>query len=66
MVVAPSVANAKVRKVPRQGWMKLLSVDWTLQNIQEARSDNAAHAQLIFWMHKERLGELTDELLEEL
>ncbi len=66
MVVAPSVANAKVREVPRQGWRKPLSVDWTLQNVQEARSDNAAHAQLVLWMHKDRLGELTNELLEEL
>ncbi len=29
-VVAPSAANTKVREVPRQGWMKPLSVDWTL------------------------------------
>ncbi len=53
MVVAPSAANAKVREVPRQGWMKPLSVDWTLRNVQEARSDNAAHAQLMLWMHKD-------------
>ncbi len=66
MVVVPSVANVKVREVPRQGWMKPLSADWTLQNVQEARSDNAAHAQLVLWMHKDRLGELTDELLDEL
>ncbi len=65
-VVAPSTANAKVPEVPRQGWMKPLSVDWTLRNVQEARSDNAARAQLVLWMHKDRLGELTDELLEEL
>ncbi len=65
-VVAPSTANAKVREAPRQVWMKLLSVDWTLRNVQEARSDNAAHAQLVLWMHGDRLGELTDELLEEL
>ncbi len=29
-VVAPITADAKVREVPRQGWMKPLSVDWTL------------------------------------
>ncbi len=46
--------------------MKPLSVDWTLRNIQEARSNNAAHAQLVLWMHKDRLGELTDKLLGEL
>ncbi len=46
--------------------MKPRSVDWTLRNIQEARSDNAAHAQLVLWMHKDRIGELTDDLLEEL
>ncbi len=46
--------------------MKPLSVDWTLRNVQEARSDNAARAQLVLWMHKDRLGELTDKLLEEL
>ncbi len=65
-VVAPITANAKVWEVPRQGWMKPLSVEWTLQNIQEARSDNAARAQLVLWMHKDRLRELTDKLLEEL
>ncbi len=46
--------------------MKPLSADWTLRNVQEARSDNAARAQLVLWMHKDRLGELSDELLEEL
>ncbi len=66
-VVAPSAANAKVREAPRQGWMKPLSACWTLQNVQEARSsNNAARAQLVLWMHPDRLGELTDELLEEL
>ncbi len=30
------------------------------------RSDNAARAQLVPWMHKDQLGELTDELLKEL
>ncbi len=52
-VVAPITADAKVREVPRQGWMKPLSADWTLRNIQEARSDNATHAQLVLWMHKD-------------
>ncbi len=51
-VVVPSAANAKVREVPRQGWMKPLSADWTLRNVQEARSDNAARAQLVLWIHK--------------
>ncbi len=60
------MADAKVREVPRQGWMKLLSANWTLQNVQEARSDNATHTQLVLWMHKDRLGELTNELLKEL
>ncbi len=46
--------------------MKPLSADWTLRNIQEARNDNAARTQLVLWIHKDRLGELTDELLEEL
>ncbi len=65
-VVVPSAADAKVREVPRQGWMKPQSVDWTLRNVQEACNDNATCAQLVLWMHKDRLGELTDELLEEL
>ncbi len=37
-----------------------------LRNVQEVRSDNAACAQLVLWMHKDRLGELSDELLDEL
>ncbi len=65
-VVASSVTNAKVREVPRQGWMKPLLADWILRNIQEARNNNAARAQLLLWIHKERLGQLTDELLQEL
>ncbi len=65
-VVAPIMADVKVREVPCQGWMKLLSVDWTLRNVQEARSNNAARAQLVLWMHKDQLGELTDDLLQEL
>ncbi len=56
----------RFERSPRQGWMKPLSADWTLRNVQNARSDNAARAQLLLWMHKDRLGELTDELLEEL
>ncbi len=27
-------------------------------NVQEVHSDNAAHAQLVLWMHRDRLGEL--------
>ncbi len=65
-VVVSSATNAKVQEAPRQGWMKPLLVDWTLQNVQEARSNNAARAQLVLWMHKDRLGELTDELFDEL
>ncbi len=41
-VVAPSAADAKVLEVPRQGWMKPLSADWTLRNVQEACNDHAA------------------------
>ncbi len=65
MVATSSVTGAKVREVPRQGWIKPLSVDWTLRNVQEVCSDNAACTQLVLWMHKDQLGELTDELLEE-
>ncbi len=64
-VVVSSATNAKVQEAPRQGWMKPLLVDWTLQNVQEAHSNNAARAQLVLWMHKDRLGELTDELFDE-
>ncbi len=53
MVAVPSVASAKVQEVPRQGWMKPLSADWTLQNVQEAHSDNAARTQLVLWMHQD-------------
>ncbi len=65
-VVASTATNAKAQEVSHQGWIKPLSVDWTLRNVQEACSNNAACAQLVLWMHKDQLGELTDDLLEEL
>ncbi len=65
MVAKSLVTGAKVQEVPHR-WMKPFEVDWMLQAVQEAHSDNAAHTALCTWIHKDRLGELDNELLDEL
>ncbi len=37
-----------------------------LHAVCEARNDNAAHATLAVWIHKDKGAEMTDELLDEL
>ncbi len=64
-VAMPSMASAKAQEVPHR-WMKPFEIDWTLWAIQEACNGNAAHTALCVWIHKDQLGELTDELLDEL
>ncbi len=64
-VAMSSVTSAKAQEVSHR-WMKPFEVDWTLHTICEAHNDNATCAALCIWMHKDRLGELTDELLNEL
>ncbi len=43
--------------------MQPFEVDWTLRAVCEAQTDNAAHATLAVWIHKDKGAELTDELL---
>ena len=64
-VATPSAASAKVREAPHQ-WMRPFEVDWTLRAVCEARNDNAAHAALALWIHKDKGTEMTNELLDEL
>ncbi len=46
--------------------MRPFEVDWTLHAIRKARNDNAAHAALAVWIHKDKGNEMTDKLLNEL
>ncbi len=46
--------------------MQPFEVDWMLHTICEAQNDNAAHAALAVWIHKDKGAELTNELLTEL
>ncbi len=64
-VAAPSMASAKVQEAPHR-WFQPFEVDWTLRAICEARNDNAAHAALAVWIHKDKGAEMTNELLDEL
>ncbi|SJL06746.1 uncharacterized protein ARMOST_10088 [Armillaria ostoyae] len=47
-------------------WLKPFEVDWMLHTVCEAQNDNAAHAALFVWTHRDRVPELTEELLSEL
>ncbi len=64
-VATPSVVSAKVQEVPHR-WMRPFKVDWMLRAIHEGRNDNAAHAALAVWIHKDKGNEMTDELMTEL
>ncbi|SJL16237.1 uncharacterized protein ARMOST_19757 [Armillaria ostoyae] len=49
-----------------RGWYKPFEIDWMLRAVCEARNDNAAHAMLFIWTHRDRVPKLTNELLSEL
>ncbi len=64
-VATPSMASAKVQEAPHR-WFQPFEVDWTLRVVCEARNDNATHAALAVWIHKDKGMEMMNELLEEL
>ncbi|SJK99899.1 uncharacterized protein ARMOST_03210 [Armillaria ostoyae] len=47
-------------------WLKPFEVDWTLCAVCKARNNNAAHAALFVWMHRDRTPKLTPELLDQI
>ncbi len=64
-VAVPPTASAKVKEAPHR-WYRPFEVDWTLHAVCEARNDHAARAALAVWIHKDKGGALTDDLLAEL
>ncbi|SJL18203.1 uncharacterized protein ARMOST_21781 [Armillaria ostoyae] len=59
-------ARSSTTSTTMRGWCKPFEVDWTLRAICEAQNDNATRAALFVWAHKDRIPELTEELLEQL
>ncbi len=63
MVAKPLSSSAKTEKVPHQ-WLKPFEAEWTLCGIKEARTESEARAILKNWIHKMRVEEVVNEMLE--
>ncbi len=63
MVAEPLDSSAKTEKVPHQ-WLKPFEAEWTLRGIKEAKTESEARAILKNWIHKTRVEEVVDEMLE--
>ncbi|SJL13410.1 uncharacterized protein ARMOST_16853 [Armillaria ostoyae] len=47
-----------------QEWLKPFETEWTWRAIKDARDESAARAILLNWIHKTRVEEVVDNLLE--
>ncbi len=56
-------SGAKTEKVP-SGWLKPFEAKWTLCGIKEAKTESEARAILKNWIHKTRVEEVVDKMLE--
>ncbi len=56
-------SGAKAEKVPSE-WLKPFEAEWTLRGIKEAKTESEARAILKNWIHKTRVEEVVDEMLE--
>ncbi len=63
MVAEPLNSGAKTEKVPHE-WLKPFEAEWTLRRIKEARTESEARAILKNWIHKARVEEVVNEMLE--
>ncbi len=64
LTVAKSLdSGAKTEKVPHE-WLKPFEAEWMLRAIKEARTESEARAILKNWIHKTRVEEVVDEMLE--
>ncbi len=63
MVAKPLDSSAKTEKVPHE-WLKPFEAEWTLHGIKEARTESEARAILKNWIHKTRVKEVVDEMIE--
>ncbi len=62
-VAEPLDSGVKTEKVPHE-WLKPFEAEWTLCGIKEARTESEARAILKNWIHKTRVEEVVDEMLE--
>ncbi len=62
-VTEPLGSGAKTEKVPHE-WLKPFGAEWTLRGIKEAKTESEARAILTNWIHKTRVEEVVDEMLE--
>ncbi len=62
-VTEPLGSGVKTEKVP-SSWLKPFEAEWTLQGIKEARTESEARAILKNWIHKTRVEEVVDEMIE--
>ena len=63
MVAEPSDSHAKTEKVPHE-WLKPFEAKCTLRGIKEARMESVVRAILKNWIHRTRVEEVVDEMLE--
>ncbi len=63
MVAEPLGSSAKIEKVTHE-WLKPFGAKWTLQGIKEAKTESEARAILKNWIHKTRVEEVVDEMIE--
>ncbi len=62
-VVEPSRVDTKAEKVPHE-WLKPFGAEWTLHSILQAKIELEAKAILKNWIHKARVEEVVDEMIE--
>ncbi len=62
-VVEPLRVDAKAEKVPHE-WLKPFGAEWTLRGIREVKTESEAKTILKNWIHKARVEEVVDEMLE--
>ncbi len=62
-VAEPLDSGVKAEKVPSE-WLKPFEAEWTLHGIKEAKTESEARAILKNWIHKTRVEEVVDEMLE--
>ncbi len=63
MVVEPSRVDAKAEKVPHE-WLKPFRAEWTLRRIREVKTESEAKAILKNWIHKARMEEVVNKIIE--
>ncbi len=62
-VVEPSRVDTKAEKVPHE-WLKPFGAEWTLHGIIQAKTESEAKAILKNWIHKARVEEVVDKMIE--